>query len=551
MTSNSTADIENKTKCIDDTLLWSNNIEKNFHLTCKFLTRCGQNGITLNPKKFQFAKDEVEFAGFTITPDSVKPCERYLQAIQSFPTPKDITGIRSWFGLVNQVSYAFSMTERMSPFRELLKPGRKFYWDENLDMIFEESKTKITNEVKNGVQLFDSSRKTCLSTDWSKTGTGFYLTQKHCNCTSESPNCCSTGWKVIFAGSKFNNKAETNYAPIEGECLAVVKALHRSRYFVLGCKDLTLATDHKPLIKILSDRCLEDIHNPRLLKLKEKTLLYRFKITYVPGNSNNVADATSRYPVENTSKMCSYIENICIDYPSSQPDTENYTHGLVTASLSGIDDLKSVTWERVREATLNDPAMMDLLHAVQDGLNPGSDGFPSHLRDYNKHWIHLSTVDTVVLYKERVVIPPSLRQEVLENLHSAHQGIRSMTARADASVFWPGIHPAITQLRLRCSACNKISPSQPNAPPEPLLYPEYPFQCLCADYFSYGGENYLVIVDRYSNWPVVMKAKYGDGCKQLIDVLKAHCATFGIPEELASDGASQFTSADTRKFMND
>lgn len=49
-----------------------------------------------------------------------------MRAILVFPRPKDLTDVRSWFGLVNQVSYAFSMAERMLPFRDLLKPGTHF-----------------------------------------------------------------------------------------------------------------------------------------------------------------------------------------------------------------------------------------------------------------------------------------------------------------------------------------------------------------------------------------------------------------------------------------
>ena len=59
--------------------------------------------------------------------DTVRSCMKILQAIMAFPTPKNVTDIRSWFGLVNQVAYAFSMTERMLPFRDLLKPSTPFY----------------------------------------------------------------------------------------------------------------------------------------------------------------------------------------------------------------------------------------------------------------------------------------------------------------------------------------------------------------------------------------------------------------------------------------
>ena len=115
--------------------------------------------------KFQFAEDEVEFAGFKITPTNVQPSGRYLDAIQNFPTPTDITGMRSWFGLVNQSAYAFSMADKMAPFRECLKPGSKFHWDENMQEIFDRSKQEIIDAVKNGVRLFDQQKRTASIID--------------------------------------------------------------------------------------------------------------------------------------------------------------------------------------------------------------------------------------------------------------------------------------------------------------------------------------------------------------------------------------------------
>ena len=61
------AHIKNKTKCIDDTLLWSPNIKHSFFSAVEWLDICGRNGITLNPEKFVFAQDEVDFTGFEIT----------------------------------------------------------------------------------------------------------------------------------------------------------------------------------------------------------------------------------------------------------------------------------------------------------------------------------------------------------------------------------------------------------------------------------------------------------------------------------------------------
>ena len=54
--------VRNKTKCVDDSLLWSDSVESNFFDVCKFLTLCSANGIVMNPKKFIFCSKEVEFA---------------------------------------------------------------------------------------------------------------------------------------------------------------------------------------------------------------------------------------------------------------------------------------------------------------------------------------------------------------------------------------------------------------------------------------------------------------------------------------------------------
>ena len=106
--------------CVDDSVLWDDSIQQNFVRVCEFLEKCSRQGCIFNPKKFQFAEDEVQFLGFNITKTGIKPLQSSLDAISSFPTPQSITDIRSWFGLVGQVSYAFAAAPVMEPFRTLL-----------------------------------------------------------------------------------------------------------------------------------------------------------------------------------------------------------------------------------------------------------------------------------------------------------------------------------------------------------------------------------------------------------------------------------------------
>ena len=91
--------------------------------------------------------------------------------------------------------------------------------------------------------------------------------------------------------------------------------------------------------------------------------------------------------------------------------------------------------------------------------------------------------DGVILYKDRVVIPVSLRYRVLNKLHSAHQGVTSMHNPAQQIVFWPGITQDIELIRANSQSCNRNSPSQPSLPQEASDPPTNPFEKIFADVF--------------------------------------------------------------------
>ena len=107
---------------------------------------------------------------------------------------------------------------------------------------------------------------------------------------------------------------------------------------------------------------------------------------------------------------------------------------------------------------------------------------------------------------------------------------------------------AINASRANCEHCNRMAPSQPSAPPTPPTLPVYPFQCVCSDFFSYKGMAYLIIVDRYSNWPIVERTTGGaDG---LITSLRRSFATYGIPDEISTDGGPEYIATATRQLLH-
>ena len=79
-----------------------------------------------------------------------------------------------------------------------------------------------------------------------------------------------------------------------------------------------------------------------------------------------------------------------------------------------------------------------------------------------------------------------------------------------------------------------------------------PFQQIAADYFELKGHHYLVTADRLSGWLDITHAdRHNRGAKGLIAALRRLFATYGVPEELASDGGTEFTAAETQQFLHD
>ena len=549
-------DVPRKKKIIDDVLLHDETIESAFYHTWDYLAICAKNGITINLDKFKFCQDTVEFAGLKLTPNGVEPSDAILSSIANFPTPQDITDARSWFGLVNQLAWAYSLSGIMLPFRELIKKNSKFAWNDTLQQLFDDSKQLIIGKVKEGIQSFEINRRTCLQTDWCKDGIGYLVLQQHCKCpVDQAPTCCPEGWKLVFAGSRFTNKSEKNYKPTEGEALSVTWGLHDSRMFVLGCEDLIVITDHKPLVGILNDRDLENVSNPRLSSLKEKTFPYRFKIQYNPGKWHRGPDALSRNPaVFSISREPNPTEM----HQADHMDDDIVAHcSMIVDDINGIQPIVSpphdstmVTIEQIQNTSKNDANLRNLIHTINTGFPTCRNDLPTGIHEYWEVRDRLTVSKDVVLMDDRIVIPLTLRKYILQTLHSAHQGVSSMKSRANKAIYWPGMNASIQNKRYTCTACNEIAPSQPKEPMMQTPEPEWPFQQICTDYFELNGHAYLSIVDRFTGWPIVYHFPPGK-CTSvtLISTLRSTFMTYGTAEEVSSDGGPQFTASGFKRFL--
>ena len=296
-------------------------------------------------------------------------------------------------------------------------------------------------------------------------------------------------------------------------------------------------------------------------------------------------DAASRYPVGHPTRLhlpgepvetdyddapvTNELRAILLDNLATNDDTDKNTEedlrytacaalielNTVEISNSAMENLPNkhnrlvITWDNVKEATTADPTIQAILQLLITGFPSDARTLPAPIRPYHPFSSSLYELDGVLMMSERIVMPTTLRPAILELLHAAHQGIDRMKARASDTVFWPGMVGDISRTRWECMSCHKMAKSNPQAPPAKPADPQYPFQQLAADYFHYGGKSYLVIVDRYSHWPMAYRAH--DGAAGLVKILREVFSTYGVAEECASDGGKEFTADETQKFFRD
>ena len=164
-------------KLVDDILIYAPNDEILFNRILSVFKRCKEWGITLSKSKFQYG-NSVKFAGLIVDENGSKPDPEKVASIRDFPSPKDITNLRSWMGLVNQfASFAPDLKHAMVPLQGLLKPKNAYLWTQEHEEAMEKVKNILTSEKGPVLMHFDSKLPVVLITDASKTGLGFILAQ--------------------------------------------------------------------------------------------------------------------------------------------------------------------------------------------------------------------------------------------------------------------------------------------------------------------------------------------------------------------------------------
>ena len=528
------AGLENVQKVVEDVLIYDTNLEAHVGRVREVIRRCSEHGITLHPGKFVFGMPSVSYCGFKLSADGYRVDDHLVKALHSFPVPTNRTDVRSFCGLVQQLqAFSPSLTPMLAPIRSLLSPKSAFVWETPHQEAFQQVIRELTNprilaNYKPGLPLR-------LETDAAQSkGLGMALWQQQ----------SSGEWRILQCGSRHVTPAESRYSATEVELLAVVWAVHKAHLYLAGA-DFELVVDHRPLILILNSKSLDELPSPRLVRLKEKLALYQLTAVWRPGIEHKIVDCFSRYPVDDP------------DVDDEQADVEATAHIHVMLFKAqrdhNTDDrilalLEDPHLTRLKTEANQDPQYQQLLIATQHGFPSDKRRLDGTLGPFFAIRHDLWTADGIVMYGSRVVVPARLRQEVLHELHSSHQGQDRTLRRARQVVYWPSITNDIRNVVRSCAACAERLPSHA---PEPLLVeppPPRPFECAASDLFQLAGHHFLVYTVRFSGWPTVGTCGRTATSAKVISLLKEWMSEKGIPVRLTTDGGPQFTSRAFKEF---
>ena len=160
----------------------------------------------------------------------------------------------------------------------------------------------------------------------------------------------------------------------------------------------------------------------------------------------------------------------------------------------------SGTFQRLQRETSTNIAISALYKMVKQGLPSDKALLPPEIRAYRSFRDEISIHEGVLSKSDQVIIPSSLRKEMLTKIHKAHQGADSSIRRAGETLFWPAMSAAIRHACSTGCLCAQYKAERPTEPMQSQEIPQLPWERISVDLFELDGKQYLVSVDHYSDF---------------------------------------------------
>uniref|UniRef100_A0AB38Z2N7 RNA-directed DNA polymerase n=1 Tax=Chalana errantivirus TaxID=3078400 RepID=A0AB38Z2N7_9VIRU len=537
---------------IDDIIVFGKNLEEHLqNLKIIFETLRNAN-FKINPDKSEFLKSEVEFLGFIVSTNGLKPNMKKIECIQKYPLPTTVKDLRAFLGLSGYYRrFVKNYAATAKPLTKLLRreegQGRisktqsknfPINLDKEAQAAFQTLKDVLSSE---DVLAFPDFKKPfILTTDASNTALGAVLAQQF-----------PEGERPITFISRTLSETEENYATNEKELLAIVWALDKLRNFIYGAK-IKIYTDHLPLTFAMSPKN----NNAKLKRWKAFIEEHDHELIYKPGKANVVADALSRVqinsmtPTQHTGEDddSSYIPSTeapinvfrnqlifkignCTSYEFVVP-FEKYSKHIFTAAEYDKEFLRDKMKRYLAPNVINGIMTTEPVMAIIQEI---------YKEMYNRKTMKIRYSQTEVID----LIEEEDRIEEINKLHKfAHRNANENAKQMIKKYYFPKFKKTIKDIVATCDTCKE---EKYERNPQKFLetktpVPQYPAQIIHLDIFAYN-QHYLFIssLDKFSKFLKIRPIK----SKSIVDtkeVLLQLLYDWDLPEQIVIDNESSFVS---------
>jgi hypothetical protein len=412
---------------LDDILIYSKSEEEHEHHLRLVLQVLREHQLYAKLSKCYFYQKQIHYLGHIISEQGIAVDPEKIEAIRGWPTPRNVSEVRSFMGLVGYYRrFIVGFSKISHPITSLQKKGTKFEWTPKCEENFNLLKELLTSAPV--LKIVDPNESFVVCTDACKEGLGGVLMQNG---------------HVIGYESRKLKEHERNYATHDLELAAIVHALRMWRHYLMG-KRFELRTDHIGLKYLFEQPTL----NARKTRWLEFLSEYDLDIKHIKGKENKVVDALSR--------------------------RVHLMHATVVSMHQS--DLK----RRILDDLVTDQHYLQVKESLQQG------DVQQKIKEYEiKEDGLLMHKNRIYVPSSR-----ELRNLVLKEMHDVpyvgHPGYQKMITTVRSQFFWPGMKKDVVDYIARCMECQKVKVEHrhPVGLLQPLPIPEKKWEVITIDFIT-------------------------------------------------------------------
>ena len=518
-----TSDLRGVAVYIDDLLVSGADAQQHLQNLRALLQRLQDKGLRCNLAKCSFAQSSMEYLGHTLSRGGVSKGKK-VDAVTRMPPPSNVSTLRSFLGSLQFYGkFIPNLATLTEPLNRLLRKDTPWTWGAREQQAFQALKDELGKD--HVLVHFDPTLPVGISCDASNVGIGVVLFHRYPD-GSERPICNV---------SKTLTPTQRRYSQVHKEALAVVFGLKKFHQFLYGRK-FVLVTDHKPLLALFGPtNGTPAMAANRLARWALMLSQYEYSIEYRKSADHGNADALSRLPAG--------------DDPLFDKIEEG--EGSMVLSIRLVDRQLDPDWDPLKPGMLaressKDPVISAVMRYVREGWPHTVDS--EDVLHYKRLADSLWTEKGCLLFGTRIVIPPRLRNRVLQLVHLGHFGVQRMKQLARSVVYWPHINKDIEHLCRTCPSCAEHQNKPAKPVNHPWMLPERPWSRLHVDHaVEFMGRNWLVLVDPLTKYPCIHPTG-SVGTQSTTDLLEEDFAHFGYPHALVTDNSTSFKSREFKSW---